>query len=124
MENQIQKSQIPEIWETDEEKRLRIGQLKNKYVDFAFKHFVHNPPVMVTNKETGWIIELSDAMIRGAKFLKTVGDSKNTPGIDDVSYFENLCGINGKPFKMNITVKRQTKRCFAYYYSAISVEST
>jgi hypothetical protein len=101
--------------------------------------------VAVANWETDWPIELSsrvvkewraksrtrerilsiqllDMMIEGAKFLKTVEDSKNTPGIDDVSYFENQCKINGKPFRINITVKRTENRRFAYYYSAVGFE--
>jgi hypothetical protein len=146
VENQSQEAQTPEIWETDDEKVLPIGGLKDKYVDFAFKRFVHNPPLIVTNKETGWPIEFSSRvikewraksrtreriiaiqllgmMVERAKYLETVKDSKNTSGIDDVSYFENLCRINGKPFKINITVKRQAARRFAYYYSAISIES-
>ena len=59
-------------------------------------------------------------MLEGAKFLKTIEDTKNTPGIDSVSYFENKCKINGRLFKINITTKSQKKsnRKFAYYYSA------
>jgi hypothetical protein len=99
------------------------------------------------NKATGWRIELSnrvisewriksrtrerilaiqllDTMIESARFLKTVEDTKNTKGIESVSYFENQCGINGKLFKINITVKKQKslERRFAYYYSATEFE--
>lgn len=141
MENQLQEDEIAEIRETEEEKCFSTRDLKDKYIDIAFQWFVHSPPAIVTNKETGWSIELSsrvvkewraksrtreriisiqllDTMLEGAKYLKTVKDSKNTPGIDDVSYFENQCRINDKLFKINITVKRQVNRRFAYYYSA------
>jgi hypothetical protein len=58
-------------------------------------------------------------MIEGAKFLKTTGDTKYTE-IENVSYLENFCRINGKLFKINIMVKKQKilNRRFAYYYSA------
>jgi hypothetical protein len=143
MEIVLQKAQIPEIWETRDEKELPIGDLKKKYMIIAKAKFVRNPPVVVINNHTGWPIALSgrvvsewriksrtrerilsiqalDVMIEGARFLKTVEDTKNIKGIESVSYFENLCNINGRPFKINITVKKQKllDRRFAYYYSA------
>jgi hypothetical protein len=113
---------------------------------YARSRFIRNPPVVVNNKETNWAIELSrrvisewriksrtreriltiqalDTMPEGAKFLKTVWNTKDTYGIENVSYFENKCAINGNPYKINITVKQQktTGRRFAYYYSATEV---
>jgi len=142
----ISGSQIPEIWETEEDKKLSDGNLKHKYFIFARNRFIRNPPVVVLNKNTSWLIELSrrvisewriksrtreriisiqllDTMIEGAKFLKTVKDVKNTHGIDSVSYFENRCYINGNLYKINITVKKQKSlnRIFAYYYSATEI---
>jgi hypothetical protein len=137
-----------EIWETEEDKKLSNGELKHKYFLFARNRFIRNPPVVVTNKNTKWPIELSrrvisewriksrtrerilaiqllDVMIEGAKFLKTVKDTKNTHGIESVSYLENQCYINGNLFKINITVKKQKSlnRVFAYYYSATEIEA-
>jgi hypothetical protein len=141
-------SQIPEIWETEEDKKLSVGNLKHKYVIFARDRFIRNPPVVVLNKDKNWQIELSrrvisewriksrtrerilsiqllDTMIEEAKFLETVKDAKNTHGIDSVSYFENRCNINGNLFKINITVKKQISlnRIFAYYYSATEIQA-
>jgi hypothetical protein len=117
--------------------------LKAKYIQFARNRFLKNPPVIVINKDKNWPIDLSsrvinewraksrtrerilsiqvlDTMIEGAKFLRTVVDTKNTPGIANVSYFENHCKINGRLFYIGITVKKQESvdRRFAYYYSA------
>ena len=142
----ISGSQIPEIWETEEDKKLSDGNLKHKYFIFAKSQFVRNPSAVVINKDTNWLIELSrrvisewriksrtrerilsiqllDTMIEGAKFMETVKDTKNTHGIDSVSYFENRCYINGTLYKINITVKKQKtlNRIFAYYYSATEV---
>jgi hypothetical protein len=147
VENQLQEARIPEIWETEKEKKLPTGDLKKKYIDLARERFVHTPPVVVINKDKDWPIELSgrviaewrvksrtreriisiqvlDTMIEGAKFLRTVEDTKNTRGIENVSYFENFCKINGKLFHINITVKKQkiVNRRFAYYYSASEFE--
>jgi hypothetical protein len=143
MEIWLPEGQILEVWETEEEKNLSIGDLKKKYIDEAHRCFVHIPPVEVWNKDKKWRIELSgrviaewrgksrtreriiaiqalDTMIEGAKFFKTVEDIKNTRGIENVSYFENFCKINGRLFRVNITIKKQKipDRYFAYYYSA------
>ena len=144
----MQAEKIPEIGETEEDKKLSDGDLKYKYVIYARDRFIRNPPVVVLNKDKNWPIELSrrvisewriksrtrerilsiqllDTMIDGAKFLKTVKDTKNTHGIESVSYFENQCSINGNLFKINITVKKQKvpNRMFAYYYSATEIEA-
>jgi hypothetical protein len=136
---------IPEIWETEEDKFLSIGDLKKKYFAFAKNNFIRNSPLVVVNKDTNWSIALSgrvisewrtksrtrerilsiqllDIMIQGATFIETVNDTKNSE-IESVSYFENACKINGKLFKINITVKKQKylDRRFAYYYSAIEL---
>lgn len=143
MENKPDEVPIHEIWETEEEKELSTKDLKQKYFALARKQFNHNPPVVVLNIDRNWSIELSrrvisewriksrtreriisiillDKMIEGAKFLKSVEDTKGTFGIESVCYFENQCKINGKLFKINITIKQQKtpKRMFAYYYSA------
>ena len=148
METSLHEGQIYEIWETDEDKQLTVAALKKKYIAFARSRFIHNPPMTVLNRDTNWLIELSnrvinewwgksrtrerilsiqllDVMIEGAKFLKTIDDTKKTPGIENVSYFENLCKINGKPFRINITVKKMLdkNRRFAYYYAATNFEA-
>ncbi|MCL2443485.1 MAG: hypothetical protein FWD13_08500 [Treponema sp.] len=146
MKNRLEKTQVLEIWETDEEKELSVGDLKYKYYIIARKQVSQNPPVVIINKEKNWQIELSrrvisewriksrtrerilsiqllDTMIEEAKYIKTTKDTKNTPGIDSVSYFEIKCKINGKMFKINITIKTQVlnKRRFAYYFSATEI---
>jgi hypothetical protein len=148
VESSLNEGQIPEIRETEDEKQLTVAALKKKYILFARSRFIHNPPMTVLNRDTNWFIELSnrvinewwgksrtkerilsiqllDVMIEGAKFLKTVDDAKKTPGIENVSYFENLCKINSKPFRINITVKKMLdkNRRFAYYYAANNFET-
>ena len=133
-----------EIWETEDEKKLSISALKKNYMAFARSHFIYNPAKAVLNKETGWLIEISnrvinewwgksrtrerilaiqllDKMIEEAQFIQTVEDTKNTPGIENVSYFKNHFLKNGKPYKTNIAIKKMLdkNRRFVYYYAAI-----
>ncbi|GHV25476.1 hypothetical protein AGMMS4952_03310 [Spirochaetia bacterium] len=139
---------MEEIEETEEEKSFSVGSLKEKYIKEARRRFLKVPPLVIVNKQTNWAIEVSnrvisewrsksrtreriiaiqvlDTMIETAVFLKTTEDEKNTPGIEEVSYFENKCRINGKLCKITITIKKQTigGRRFAYYYSAVAVDS-
>ena len=51
MENTPKDVPIPEIEETEEDKKLSDGDLKHKYVIFARKRFIRNPPVVVINKD-------------------------------------------------------------------------
>jgi len=70
-------------------------------------------------------IQVLDTMIESAKFLKATDDIKDTHGIESVFYFDNWCCINGKLFRINITVKKQkmNNRMFAYYYSATEIKT-
>ncbi|MDR0876477.1 MAG: hypothetical protein LBN21_00375 [Treponema sp.] len=143
MKGYLQEPEIPEIYETEVEKGLSTGILKEKCIREARYRFLRIPPVIVVNQQTNWSIELStriinewrsksrtreriiaikllDTMIKTAVLLKVTKDEKNTPGIGEVDHFENKCIINGKPYKINITIKKQAfvDRRFAYYYSA------
>ena len=148
VENRLDEGKIPEIWETEEEKKLSPLSLKKKYIAIARSRFIKKPPMTILNKDTDWLIELSnrvinewwgksrtrerilsiqllDVIVAGAEFIKTVEDTKKTPGIENVSYFENQCRINGRLFKINITVKKMldNNRRFAYFYAATSFET-
>jgi hypothetical protein len=119
-----QQNQIPEIEETEEEKGLSVKNLKRKILNEARRCFVRTPHVAILNKDKNWPIELSsrvikewraksrtreriiaikalDIMLEGAKFLNTVDDVKDTQGIENVSYFENFCKINGLHYGVN-----------------------
>jgi hypothetical protein len=63
MEDRHQESPKPEIWETEEEKRLSVVALKKKYIAFARSRFIHNPRMAVRNIDTQWLIELSNRVI-------------------------------------------------------------
>jgi len=54
---------VIEIWETEDEKQLSVIALKKKYIVFARSRFITKPPRTVINKETGWLIEISNRVI-------------------------------------------------------------
>ena len=145
MEKHLHEAQIPEIWETEEDKKLGVKQLKSKYTEYAYKNFIKETPLVLLNCNTKWKIEVTtrvvkewwkksrtrpriiaiqllDTMIETALLVNTEKDLKNTPGIESVSEFENHCRIDGKDYKIRIIVKKQPNRHFAYYYGANSIK--
>jgi hypothetical protein len=126
---------IPEIGETEEEKKLSIDGLRRFYKDFALKNFRHIPYI---NRNTGWKIRVSargigeirkfrrrehiilvrilDTMLENAVFFNTVPDEKNTPGIENVSYFDCRCKINGKPYAVRLTLKKALGDDIRFFY--------
>jgi hypothetical protein len=46
------RQKIPEIWETGEDKRLAIKQLKEKYTKYAYQHFIKEPSLVLLNQNT------------------------------------------------------------------------
>ena len=129
--------QIPEIWETEEDKKLSIDGLRRFYKEFALKNFRHSPYI---NKNTGWKIRVSaqgigeirkfrkrehillvrilDSMLENAILFDSVPDEKSTPGIENVSYLNCKCRINGKAFSVRLILKKamgDDVRFFYYY---------
>jgi hypothetical protein len=56
VENALNEAEIPEIWETGEEKRLSIGQLKHRYLQLAKQSFQGK---VFINKDTGKPVRVS-----------------------------------------------------------------
>jgi hypothetical protein len=142
VENKQDKIQIPEIYESEDEKLLTVNKLKEKYIEYARSHFIKTPHLVVENQNTKWNIEVTtqvikewraksrtrpriiaiqllDEMIKTAVLVKTEDDKKKTRGIESVSEFENWCSIEGKVYKVRIIVKKQPGRYFAYYFGSV-----
>ena len=66
-------------------------------------------------------IQLLVIMIETAILIKTGKDTKQTPGIESVSEFENWC-MEGNLYKIRIVVKKQPDRYFVYYFGAVRQE--
>ena len=45
-------------------------------------------------------------MLENAVLYETMLDDKNTSGIENVSYFDYGCSVNGKVYFVRITVKK------------------
>ena len=116
----------PEIWETEEEKSLPIGQLKYRYRQFARKNFQGK---IFTNKDTHKQIRVSadgimewwrksrrrehiismqllDYFLENGIFIEENPDYKNRPEIESASLFESTCKVNGKPFRVILTIRK------------------
>ena len=145
METVLKDTQPPAICETNDDKKLEIKQLKKKYTKYAYQHFIKETPLVLLNQNTQWKIEVTTRvikewwrksrtrpriiaiqllviMIETAMLIKTGKDTKQTPGIESVSEFENWCMIEGNLYKIRIVVKKQPDRYFVYYFGAIKQE--
>ncbi|MCL2762967.1 MAG: hypothetical protein FWD36_07175 [Treponema sp.] len=119
-------TQIPEIWETEEEQMYSIGQLKHHYLQIAKQKFQGK---IFTNKNTKkpirvsrdgimewWrksrkrehiiSVQLLDFFLENAVFTGESPDYKNRPEIEGAKQFESECKANGKFFKVIITVRK------------------
>ena len=122
----VDSPQIPEIWETEEEKPFSIGQLKYHYLQIARQRFQGK---VFTNKDTQnpirvsrdgimewWrksrkrehiiSVQLLDFFLENGKFIGTHPDYKNRPEIEGASLFESACKVNGKSFQVIITIRK------------------
>ena len=126
MESNQNVTQIPEIWETEEEKRFTVGQLKHRYLQIAKQKFQGK---VFTNKNTSrqirvsadgimewWrksrkrehiiSVQLLDYFLENGVLIEENPDYKNRPEIESASLFESACKVNGKHFKVIITVRK------------------
>ena len=130
-------TQLLEIWETEEDKKLSIDELRRYYKEYARNNLRQRPYL---NKDTGWKIRVSakgigeikkfrkrehiilvrilDIMLENSILYATVPDDKNTPCIENVYYFDYKCLVNGKAYTVTIIVKKTASDDvrFFYYY--------
>jgi hypothetical protein len=146
VEKRQEETQIPEIWETEDDRLLSVNKLKKKCIEYARSRFIKTPHLIVENETTKWKIEITthiikewrqksrtrnriiairllDDMIKSAVLVKTEKDNKQTRDIESVSEFENWCMIEGKLYKIRIIVKKQPERYFVYYFGAVEQKS-
>jgi hypothetical protein len=126
VESKPEETQIPEIWETEEDKLFTIGQLKYYYRQIAKQNFQGK---VFTNKDTGrpirvssdgimewWrksrkrehivSVQLLDYFLENGVFIQENPDYKNRPEIESASLFESACKVNGKSFRVIITIRK------------------
>jgi len=126
VENKPDGTHIPEIRETEEERSLSIGQLKYCYLQIARQKFQGK---VFTNKNTQnpirvsrdgimewWrksrkrehiiTVQLLDFFLENGVFIGESPDYKNRPEIEGASEYESVCKVNGKLFRVIITVRK------------------
>jgi len=125
MSGMINAEQVPEIWETEEDKRLSIGQLKFRYLQIARQKFQGR---VFTNKDTEkpirvskdgimewWrksrkrehilSVQLLDFFLENGNFVCENPDYLSRKKILNSSQFESICRVNGKLYKVIITTR-------------------
>ena len=118
--------QIPEIWETEEEKAFSIGQLKFRYLQIARQKFQGK---VFTNKDTKnpirvsrdginewWkktrrrehiiSVQLLDFFLENGIFICESPDYKKRPEIEGASQYASVCKVNGKLYRVIITIRK------------------
>jgi hypothetical protein len=126
VKNTMEEMQIPEIWETEEDKASTIGQLKYTYLQIAREKFQGK---VYINKNTKNLIRVSrdginewwrksrrrehiisvqllDFFLENSIFIKESPDYKNRPEIEGASQFESACKVNGQLYKVIITIRK------------------
>jgi hypothetical protein len=126
VENKTEILQIPEIWETEEEKPLSIGQLKYKYLQFTRKKFqgktfininTQNPIRVSRDGINEWwrkskkrehviSVQALDFFIANGVFIEENPDYKNRPEIEGASIYESACKVNGVSYKVILTIRK------------------
>ena len=130
---------IPEIWATEEENYLSIGELKYRYLqevklNFQGKIFVNQStkkPVKVSKdgimewwrkarkREHIISVRLLDFFLESACFIDENPDYLGRAKIVSASRFESTCKINGKLYAVSITTRRAIHDIDKFRYFAL-----
>jgi hypothetical protein len=145
VEDQLQEAQIPEIWETEEEKGLSIGQLKYACLQYAKQNFQGHEYL---NKSTGKPIRVSqdglmewwrksrrrehiisvkslDFFLENGIFKGESSDYQGRKKIESASRFESECKVNEKLFKVVLTTRKSVYDIDKFrYYALKDIEIT
>ena len=136
MEDRLEEAQIPEIWETEQEKALSVRELKNLNFLWALRHlrgkyFVNksiNEAIAITrdglgewktvtkSREQAVSIKLLDKLLESAAFWKEEPPKNRDPNIEKIIYFRQECKINYSTYLVIITVKAYRSQNYRKYY--------
>ena len=139
MENRLDEAQIPEIWETEEEKSLTIGQLKYRYQQIAKNRFQgkvfinkdKNRPIRVSadgimewwrksrKREHIISVQLLDFFLENGVFINENPDYLERRKIESASQFESICKINGKRYRVNLTTRKAIYDIYKFRYFSL-----
>jgi hypothetical protein len=139
VENQLKEGQVPEIWETEEEKALSIGQLKYICLHYAKAKFQGHEylnksaekPIRVSqdglmewwrkSRRREHIISVRslDFFLKNGIFKGENPDYQGRKKIESASRFESECKVNGKLFKVILTTRKSVYDIDKFRYYAL-----
>jgi hypothetical protein len=116
---------LPEIWETEEDKRLSSRELRDTNFKWAMNNFRGNVFVnksihqsihvsrdglgewktVTKSREQALSIRMLDTFLEDGIFWKEEPPKNHDPNIEKVIYLRQQCRINGKDYRAIITIK-------------------
>jgi hypothetical protein len=136
VEDKVQEAQVPEIWETEEEKALSDKELKAHCFNFAHQRFqgkVFNnksiqKAVAVSRDGIGeWktvsksrdqilSIKILNGLLENGMLWKEEPPKNRDLSIEKVIYLRQRCRVNGTEYRAIITVKVYKAQDYHKYY--------
>jgi len=147
VENRLEEAQIPEIWETEEEKLKPFKDLREFYIKLAKNRFqgkryrnkaldedilvsrdgIDKLEGMISFREQCIAIQLLDKFLTDGAIEERKPDKKNRWNVDEFLYLAYRCKINGKQYKVLTTVKKTVNnplKFYGYILIDIKIEAT
>jgi len=136
----LKESKIPEIWETEEDKKLSTFDLKTKYKKYLQEHFQGK---QYLNKDTGilisvssngvrqWItksrsrdkiivIQVLDFLLENSKHEgQPIPDRKERAEIEHYKHFLHTVSINGKKYSAVLKIVKPVNQSHKFYYCSL-----
>ena len=136
VENRWRKDQIPEIWETEEDKNLSdrelkkinfkwaLGNIRGKtFFNKSTKQGIHVSRDGLSewknatkSRDQALSVRLLSVLLEVADYWKEGPHIPHDPNIEKVLYFRRHCKINGKNYTIVITVKAYKSQNYRKYY--------
>jgi len=136
VEDRLNETQIPEIWETDEDKKLSDQELKKRNFKWALdnlrgKFFFNRSikqninvsrdgisewKITTKSRDQALSMRLLSTLLEIADFWKEGPHVPPDPNIEKVIYFRQHCKINGTDYTAVITVKAYKSQNYRKYY--------
>ena len=138
--SQLKETKIPEICETEEDKKLSTFDLKTKYKKYLQDHFQGS---QYMNKNTGimisvssdsirqWVIKsrsrdkiivvkILDFLLENSKYEGLpIPDRKDRAEIEHYKHFHQLVFINGKKYNAILKVVKPVNQNHKFYYCSL-----
>ena len=138
MEDRLSEAQIPEIWETEEDKGLSDRVVRDKNFRWALdnlrgKAFFNKSikqdisvsrdglgewKTVTKSRDQAVSIKLLGKMLKCAVFWKEEPPKNRDPNIEKIIYFRQECKVNGNMYTAVITVKvyKSPQNYYKYYH--------